>query len=244
MIIEKTMSPDWLSNTWLVADRPGGSAVLIDTGGPAEPILRKIEELGVTVSHALCTHHHGDHTAHNRLYKEGLGCRIGGHPHEEALIDGFDMAIRGGDEIRVGDLVIRALHIPGHTRGQLAFTVNGERVFTGDTLFRGSVGGTRAPGHTTFQDIHRSIMEVLMKLPGEMEVHPGHTDPTTIAREWERNPFIRLWRGLGQPGSARCTALGQPATLILRASDYDDGTKCWVRFDDGTDDIVPGSRVS
>ena len=122
--------------------------------------------------------------------------------------------------------------------------MNDERVFTGDTLFRESVGGTRAPGHATFEELRHSIMEVLMRLPKDMTVHPGHTEPTTIGEEWERNPFIRAWRGLDAPRETRCTALGLPATLLLRAKDYDGGTKCWVRFDEGNRlDVVPGSRV-
>src|SRR5262245_55730501 len=64
MIVERTMHAGWLSNTYLVADRPGGHAVLIDTGGPSEPILEKIAEHRLTVSHVLCTHHHADHIAH------------------------------------------------------------------------------------------------------------------------------------------------------------------------------------
>ncbi len=76
MIVEKSMSREWLSNTWLVADRPGGHAVLIDTGGPSEPILAKIRQLGVTLTHVLCTHHHYDHVAHNSLYHDAFGCPI------------------------------------------------------------------------------------------------------------------------------------------------------------------------
>lgn len=116
-------------------------------------------------------------------------------------------------------------------------------VFTGDTLFRGSVGGVRAPGHTTYTDLKDSIMGTLMELPGETTIYPGHTDATTVQREWDENPFIRLWRKLDAEGSERCTALGEPATLILLAEDYDGGKKAWVRWPDGRDDIVPGSRV-
>ncbi len=244
MIVEKSMSPDWLSNTYLVADRSGGHAVLIDTGGPADPILAKIEELGLQITHILCTHHHIDHVAHNDMFRERFGCKVCGHRKERALFEHLDQELEDGEEISSGDLRIRALWIPGHTMGQLAYVVNQERVFTGDTLFQSSVGGTRAPGHTNFQDIHRSIMEVLMKLPKEMPVHPGHTEPTTIGREWENNLFIRMWRGLDKPVNRRCTAMGRPATLLLRAPDYDGGTKCWVRFDEGEiEDIVPGSMV-
>lgn len=243
MIIEKSMNTGWLSNTWLVADEPGGHAVLIDTGGPPEPILAKIEELKLTVTHALCTHHHIDHVSNNQLFRSALGCTVCGHQAESSLFGDLDTELVDGQEIESGKLRIRALHIPGHTLGQLAFLVNEERVFTGDTLFKGSVGGTRGPGHTNFEDLQHSIMDVLMKLPRETEVHPGHTDPTTIGREWEENPFIRIWRGLDSEGSGRCSVFGHDGTLLLRAPDYDGGTKCWVRFDDGTLDVVGGSMT-
>jgi glyoxylase-like metal-dependent hydrolase (beta-lactamase superfamily II) len=245
MIVFHTMDGSWLSNSYLVADRPGGHAVLVDTGGPVGPILEKVAELRLTVSHVLCTHHHVDHIVNNAVYKTRFGCPVCGHAEERELFGGLDVAIGDGDELVTGGLHIRALHVPGHTQGQLAYLVNDERVFTGDTLFRQSVGGTRAPGHGTFEQLRHSIMDVLMRLPGDMTVHPGHTEPSTIGEEWERNPFIRAWRGLDAAPEARCTAFGLPATLLLRARDYDGGSKCWVRFDDGDRlDVVPGSKVA
>ena len=116
-------------------------------------------------------------------------------------------------------------------------------VFTGDTLFRNSVGGVRAPGHTSYTDLRDSIMGTLMELPPETVIYPGHAAPTTVGQEWECNSFIRVWRGLDPEGAEPCTAMGQPAMLVLLGSDYDGGTKAWVRWPDGSDDIVPGSRV-
>jgi hydroxyacylglutathione hydrolase len=244
MIITKTMDKSWLSNTWLVADKPGGHAVLIDTGGPTEPIFAKVKELGLTVTHALCTHHHIDHVANNGVYRDALGCKVCGHEREKDLFGDLDTTLTDGEEISSGDLTIRAIHVPGHTLGQLSFLVNESRVFTGDTLFKGSIGGTRGPGHTTYTDIKHSIMDVLLKLPPETLVHPGHVEATTIAQEFEQNPFVRVWRGKDAEGTGRCTAMGEEATLVLRSPDYDGGTKCWVRFaETGEDDIVPGSMV-
>lgn len=244
MIIEKTMSDGWLSNTWLVGDTPGGKAVLIDTGGPLEPIVAALEAHRLELTHVLCTHHHVDHVAHNAAYKGRFGCPICGGRQERELFGDLDVELDGGEVIETGGLVVRPLHIPGHTRGQLAFEVNGERVFTGDTLFRGSVGGTRAPGHGTYEQLQHSIMEVLLRLPPAFEVHPGHTDPTTVGRELEENPFVRWWRGLERPAERPCTAAGQAATLLLEARDYDGGTKCLVRFGEtGVVEVVPGSRV-
>ena len=124
----------------------------------------------------------------------------------------------------------------------LSLLVEGN-VFTGDTLFKNSVGGVRAPGSTSYADLRDSIMDTLMTLPPETVIRPGHTEPTTVAGEWESNRFIRVWRGLDPEGDEPCTALGEPATLVLLGDDYDGGHKAWVRWPDGRDDIVPGSQV-
>ena len=76
----------------------------------------------------------------------------------------------------------------------LSLLVNGTDGFTGDTLFKGSVGGVRAPGHTTYSDLRSSIMDKLLKLPPHTRIHPGHTDPSTVAEELEHNAFVRIWR--------------------------------------------------
>ncbi|MEK6229906.1 MAG: MBL fold metallo-hydrolase, partial [Actinomycetota bacterium] len=143
-----------------------------------------------------------------------------------------------------GGLKIGALHTPGHTDGMLNFVVNGSDVFTADTLFKNSVGGVRAPGSTSFEDLRSSIMDVLMELDPKTRLHPGHTDPTTVGDEWENNRFIRLWRGLDDEGTEKCTVGEDSATLVLWGDDYDGGHKAWVRWDgSGKDDIVPGSQV-
>jgi hydroxyacylglutathione hydrolase len=238
------MHSEWLSNSYLVGDRAGGHGVLIDSGGPPEPLLEEIERQDLTVEHLLLTHHHHDHVAENPVYKERLGVEILAHPAEaERLLD-VDREIAEGEELAIGDLHIRALHTPGHTGGMLSFLVNGSEVFTGDTLFKASVGGVKAPGSTGFADLKRSIMEVLLELPDDTRVHPGHTDPTTVGAEREENAFVRVWRGLDPESDDRCTVWEQPATLVLWAPDYDGGHKAWVRWDEsGEDDIVPGSQV-
>src|SRR5688572_4066080 len=237
------MSDEWLSNAYLVADEPGGRGVIIDSGGPSGPLLEAIERHGVTVEHLLLTHHHHDHVAENDVYKERFGVEILAHPWEAEQIGGVDREIQPGEKFDIGGLSFEALHTPGHTKGMYAFVVNGEEVFTGDTLFQGSVGGVKAPGSTSFEDLRSSIMDTLMKLPPETVVRPGHTEPTTVAEEWETNRFVRVWRGVDPEGHEPCTALGEPATLVLLGDDYDGGHKAWVRWPDGRDDIVPGSKV-
>jgi glyoxylase-like metal-dependent hydrolase (beta-lactamase superfamily II) len=243
MIIERSMQQDWLSNAYLVGDEENGKAVVIDSGGPAAPLLEAAERHGLDVELLLLTHHHMDHVAENGVWKSEKGVQILAHPIEAELIDDVDRTIEPRETVELGGLTIEPLHTPGHTAGMLNFVVNGTDVFTGDTLFKGSVGGVRAPGSTSFADLRHSIMDVLMKLPHEMTVHPGHTDPTTIGDEWESNGFVRLWRGLDEEGTESCSVEGEDATLILWGADYDGGHKAWVRWSDGRDDIVPGSRV-
>jgi glyoxylase-like metal-dependent hydrolase (beta-lactamase superfamily II) len=244
VIVERSMSDEWLSNAYLVGDEPGGTGVLIDSGAPPDVLLEAIERDDLDVSLLILTHHHHDHVAENHVYKEKLGVEILAHPLEaEQLLD-VDRTIEPGEKLTAGGLEIELLHTPGHTAGMLSLVVNGSEVFTGDTLFKQSVGGVKAPGSTSFEDLRHSIMDVLMKLPPETSVRPGHTDPTTIGDEYEENPFIRVWRGLDEESSESCTVWDKPATLVLWAPDYDGGHKAWVRWEDsGQDDIVPGSQV-
>ena len=236
------MSPQWLSNTYLVAAGPGGDGFLVDAGGPIAPLVAAAESLDVAVTHVLLTHHHHDHVAELAgVVDRWPGANVLAHPEER--VPGTTGVLMPDEELVIGGLTVRALHTPGHTAGMLSLLVEGQ-VFTGDTLFRGSVGGVRAPGHTTYADLKRSIMEVLLELPPDTTIRPGHTDPSTVAEELESNAFVRIWRGLDPEGSEPCLALGEPATLILLGDDYDGGHKAWIRWPDGADDIVPGSKVT
>ncbi|MDQ6745331.1 MAG: MBL fold metallo-hydrolase [Actinomycetota bacterium] len=244
MIIERSMNESWLSNTYLVADELGSQAVMIDAGGPVAPLLGVLERMRFELTHVLLTHHHHDHVAElDEVLERHPGTPVLIHAAERERVPQATGTIVPGQPIFCGALEIVPLHTPGHTAGMVSLLVNGADVFTGDTLFKGSVGGVRAPGSTTYADLRRSIMDELLKLPPQTRIHPGHTDPTTVADEREHNGFVRIWRGLDPEGHEPCTAMGQEATLILLGQDYDGGHKAWVRWPDGSDDIVPGSQV-
>jgi glyoxylase-like metal-dependent hydrolase (beta-lactamase superfamily II) len=269
MLVEVATHPQFISNTYLVADGRGGPAFFIDAGGPVEPLIEAAERLGLEPTHVLLTHHHYDHVSEvaalrrrwpsievliSEAERELLAAAVAEGPDAE-LVEQMG-GVEAGDALAFGGLEVRALHTPGHTAGMLSFLV-GERppgsdgqtavgpaaVFTGDTLFKDSVGGVKAPGHSTYADLRDSIMGTLMELPADTVIFPGHADASTVAREWDSNAFIRIWRGLDPEGAEECTALGEPATLVLLGADYDGGTKAWIRWPDGSDDIVPGSRV-
>jgi glyoxylase-like metal-dependent hydrolase (beta-lactamase superfamily II) len=208
------MDPGWLSNAYLVADEEGGRAVYVDSGAPLEPLRQAAADWRVEPEAVLRTHAHGDHVAH-----EGeLGVPV--------LLQ----------SATIGGLEIEAIPTPGHSDDMLAFVV-GDAVFSGDTLFKDAVGGG------DFAAIRHAVMDVYMAMPHERRVLPGHTDETTIGREWESNPFVRVWRGVDPEGTDRVRVGGRDATLIVWSPDYDGKGKAWVRFDDGADAIVGGSRV-
>ncbi len=242
MVVETSLNSQFLSNTYLVGV-DGGEAFFVDAGGPVEPLIEAAERRSMTPTHVLLTHHHYDHVCElDKLLARWPDMAVLIHPAERELVAGATGDMTPDEIVRVGGLEVTPLHTPGHTAGMLALLVGGE-VFTGDTLFKNSVGGVRAPGSTGYEDLRESIMGTLMALPPETIVRPGHTDATTIADEFERNSFVRVWRGLDSEGAEDCTAFGDPATLVLLGDDYDGGHKAWVRWPDGRDDIVPGSQV-
>jgi hydroxyacylglutathione hydrolase len=245
VIVERSMNDDFVSNTYVVADEPGGHAVMIDAGGPVEPLLAFLTRGPFELTHILLTHHHHDHVSEvDKVLERHPGTPVLIHELERDRVPAATGTMEPGVAITSGALEIEPIHTPGHTAGMLSLLINGTDVFTGDTLFKGSVGGVRAPGSTSYEDLRTSIMDKLLKLPPSTRIHPGHTDPTTVADELENNRFVRIWRGVDEEGTEPCTALGEPATLILLGDDYDGGHKAWVRWPDGSDDIVPGSRVS
>jgi hydroxyacylglutathione hydrolase len=213
------MHPNWLSNAYLIGDERGGTAVFVDSGAPLEPLFAAVERERLNVTHLLTTHADADHVAGDEQVLARYGCPV----------------VKG--DLETGGLSIRALATPGHKDDHLAFVVNGELCCTGDVLFKDAVGGG------DFEQIRRSVMDVLMKLPPDTRALPGHTDETTIGREWDENPFVRVWRGAEPEGSERVRVAGEDATLVVWSPDYDGKGKAWVRFDSGRDAIVGGSRV-
>jgi glyoxylase-like metal-dependent hydrolase (beta-lactamase superfamily II) len=219
--------------------------VLIDGNDDLAPLLERAERDDIEITHILITHPHLDHVAGLSEASEQLGgVPLVAHPDAAVELDEeIQTTLSDGDKLTTGGLEIEAIETPGHAAGHVAFLVNGTDVFTADVLFKGTVGGTMAPGASGFPDLKSSVMR-LMELPPETRVHPGHREPTTIGEEQAGNPFVRIWRGVDEVSGERCTVWGREATLKLWAPDYDGGNKAWVLFDDSAEDaIVGGSQV-
>ena len=152
---------------------------------------RRSRSWRVTPTHVLRTHAHPDHVEH-----EGeLDLPVVRH------------------SLETGDLWIDAIPTPGHSDDMVCFVINDHAVFSGDTLFKDAVGGG------DFEQVKGAVMDVYMPMPHDRRVLPGHTDETTIGREWEQNPFVRVWRGSRARGSragARCGPRCHPRRVVAR----------------------------
>jgi hydroxyacylglutathione hydrolase len=220
MLVEKSMHPDWLSNAFLIADE-GGPALFVDSGADVAPLIEAAERWGVTPVAILRTHAHHDHVVNEDEVARRYSIPVLAEP----------------GEWRWDDMRVQALATPGHSDDGLSFVIDDEVVATGDTLFRDAVGGGDVAA------VRRSVMEVLLELPDTTRVLPGHADETTIGRERRENPFVRVWSGSEEEGTESVRVGGRGATLLVWSPDYDGNGKAWVRFDDGEEAIVGGSRV-
>ena len=192
-----------------------GEAIVIDPGDEADLLLGRLDSLGARPRLLVLTHAHFDHFAAARSIAEATGALIALHPDDESLyamlvdqgrLFGFefssprpaDRKLADGETLVAGTVEISVLHTPGHSPGSVCFLLGGERpvLFSGDTLFRESVGRTDLWGGSS-RVLGESIQGKLFELPDDLPVVPGHGASTTIGHEKRENPFVgggrRFW---------------------------------------------------
>lgn len=196
----------YAANCYLVYDEQTKEGIVIDPGGDADDIISKIEELGLKIKYIVLTHAHGDHIAGVEELKSYTKAKVAIHKDDEPLIkDGTknlssmmamgtveftpDILLDEGDKITFGNIEANVIHTPGHTPGGICIKIE-DNLFSGDTLFAGSIGRTDFE-YSSFDDIMHSIREKLLALPDETKVYPGHGPTTTLKMEKQINPFIR-----------------------------------------------------
>lgn len=216
MLIE-AFPAGWLQcNCYVLAPRQGADAIVVDPGQKAMPRLRKIlDENRLTPAAVLLTHGHIDHIWSAQKLADTYGCPAYIHPEDRSMltdpIKGMgprlaQLAVgvlfgeprqvveldRDGDKIQLGGMTVTVDHTPGHTRGSVTFRIpNGpvDLAFTGDTLFKKSIGRTDLEGGSG-RDLYTSIVDKLLTLDDATVVLPGHGPKTTIGAERRTNPFL------------------------------------------------------
>lgn len=194
-------------NSYLAFQEGAGECIAIDPADDA-PLIREMDQHGLTCTHILLTHGHFDHIGGVAGLKERYGAEVLVHEADApmlenddasmAVVAGFhvppsspDLRLKGGEALRCAGIEISALHTPGHSPGGMCYILEDARViFTGDTLFRLSVGRADFAGGDERQ-LYHSIKDKLFALPGDYTVYPGHMRPTTLDFERKHNPFMR-----------------------------------------------------
>ena len=207
MILETLVVGTLAVNCYIVGSQATHEAVVIDPGDDAPRIMSVLEKKGLKLKYIIFTHGHFDHTGAGKSLKEATHARVlvdekdaalmknasgqaalfGMHAPEPPKPDGY---LKEGDEVVVGDLELKVIETPGHTQGGICLYMKKQGiVFTGDTLFWGSIGRTDLPGGD-YKTIIHSLKQKLGSLPDNTRVLSGHGDETTIGFEKKQNPFF------------------------------------------------------
>lgn len=189
------------SNCYIIGDN--GEGAIIDPGAPADEITEAVENLGLKIKYIILTHAHIDHMMSVDKIRHTLGAKVLVHEKDAPSMSNewynasylfganekfqdADVCLKDGDILDVGGLQLRIIHTPGHTPGGISIKV-GNIVFTGDTLFRMSVGRTDL-GNGDAEALMDSLQNRLMKLDDDVIAYPGHGMPTKIGYERQNNP--------------------------------------------------------
>jgi hydroxyacylglutathione hydrolase len=189
MVVRLVVGP-LMVNCYIVGCKETKEAVVIDPGGDVPKIVSELVKKDLTVRYILNTHGHWDHTDGNDELKRITGAPLLTHAADAGKSsDGTDGFLEEGQEIRFGTYCLRVLHTPGHSPGGVCFHSPGA-VFSGDTLFAGSIGRTDLPGGS-YEDLLDGVRKKLFCMEDNTRVYPGHGPLSTIGQEKRTNPFFR-----------------------------------------------------
>jgi glyoxylase-like metal-dependent hydrolase (beta-lactamase superfamily II) len=195
-------------NAYLLYEEGAKEAVLIDPGDEAGRLEKEIRALGVTVKLILATHGHFDHVGAVAALAKAFGATFGMQLADDFLLESLedtaafygqqatkrpqvDLVLRGGESVGLPGLQLKVLATPGHTPGGLCYYhAESGSLFSGDTLFEGTIGRSDTEGGN-HQQLIDSIHRELLPLPDDTRVYPGHGDNTSIGAERHRNPHLQ-----------------------------------------------------
>ncbi|MEM2912696.1 MAG: MBL fold metallo-hydrolase [Candidatus Bathyarchaeia archaeon] len=208
MIIQMFTVGKLFTNCYIAACPETGNAIIIDPGFDneleAEKIFKFIEENALKINYIVNTHGHSDHVCGNGIAKKRFQAPILIHEKDAFMLGTFgkviakffgfnssspspDILLKHGDYVKFGKKALKVMHTPGHSPGSISL-IGEKEVFTGDTLFAGSIGRTDLP-QSSESDMKESLNR-LANLPDDFKVYPGHGPTTTIREEKRSNPFL------------------------------------------------------
>jgi len=192
-MLRKLVVGPYQSNCYLLGCPDSLEGVVIDPGDDALRIVGQITELGLRIRYILITHGHFDHTGAAAEIRRITQAPLLIHPNDASGLDlPPDGGLTDGQRLQVGRYPITVLHTPGHSPGGVCLHAPGA-VFTGDTLFAGSVGRTDFPGGS-HEELVRGVVDKIFPLGDGLRVYPGHGPNSTIGHERLTNPFFRHHR--------------------------------------------------
>ena len=189
-----------LTNCYIMQDEKTKETIVIDPGGSADKIIEMLKILDAKVKYIYLTHCHGDHIRALKEVKDAFGGKVLIHRYDvEGLFDqnisltdyiGInhitiepDSSVDDGDLLHVGDIELKVIHTPGHTKGGSSLYCEKEGLlFSGDTIFRGTWGRTDLPTGS-LEEIMNSIMKKILTLPKDTIIYPGHGKSTLVKEE-------------------------------------------------------------
>jgi glyoxylase-like metal-dependent hydrolase (beta-lactamase superfamily II) len=178
------------ANCYILGCKETKEGLVIDPGGDVFHIVNEITKLGLTIKFILITHGHFDHTGGVDEMRRITRAPVHIHPADTfGSRFSMDEELRDGQELALGTYLIKVIHTPGHSPGGVCFHAPGA-LFTGDTLFAGSIGRTDFPGGNHAQLI-QGVKQKLFPLGDDLRVYPGHGPHSTIGQERRYNPFFR-----------------------------------------------------
>lgn len=205
MKIEKILEPSFGENMYILVDEETKKCAVVDPGGAEDKILSYIKNNGLILEYILLTHGHGDHIGAVKSIREKTGAKVVAHTDEKELLNDnrknlscmmphcgpqeldADIYVNDKEKLTLGNLKLSFIHTPGHTKGGICIRVNDD-MFTGDTLFAGSIGRTDFIGGS-YKELEKSLKK-LSKYENDVKIHPGHGPSSTLGIEKTSNPYM------------------------------------------------------
>ena len=204
MKIEKIVEPYFGENMYILIDEETKKCAVVDPGGASDKILNYIRANALQLQYIILTHGHGDHIGAVNKIKSQTNVKVIAHNDEKELLNdnrknlsysmhcgpqelNADIYVHDKEKLELGNLKLSFIHTPGHTKGCMCIRVNDD-MFTGDTLFAGSIGRTDLYGGD-YKQIEKSLRK-LAKYEDKVKIHPGHGPSSTLGIEKMSNPYM------------------------------------------------------